>query len=69
MASNKEALKACLRILFAHPVYPAKPCAMASARTPIWIATEADRNATTFLLPDESERRQTKAIAAFYVCV
>jgi hypothetical protein len=50
--SNKEAVKAGLRILSAYPIDPAKPCRGFGENT-LWIITEADRSVTTFLLPDE----------------
>ena len=51
-ASNEEALKLGLRVLSAYPIDPAKPCKGFGANT-LWIITEADRSATTFLLPSE----------------
>ena len=51
-ASNNEALKEGLRVLSAYPIDPAKPCKGFGDNT-LWIITEADRSATTFLLPDE----------------
>jgi hypothetical protein len=50
--SNFQALFACLRILSAYPVDPAKPCKGFGENT-LWIITEGDRSATTFLLPRE----------------
>ncbi len=40
------------RILSAYPIDPAKPCEGFGAN-PLWIITERDRSATTFLLPGE----------------
>jgi len=40
------------RILSAYPIDPAKPCEGFGDNT-LWIITEADRNVTTFLLPEE----------------
>jgi len=51
-ASNNQALKAELRILSAYPIDASKPCRGFGENT-LWIITEADRSATTFLLPDE----------------
>jgi hypothetical protein len=45
-------LKGGSRILSAYPIDPAKPCKGFGDNT-LWIITEADRSATTFLLPDE----------------
>jgi hypothetical protein len=50
--SNFEALFARLRILSAYPLDPAKPSAGHGDNT-LWIITEADRSATTLLLPQE----------------
>lgn len=50
--SNEEALAEGLRILSAYPLDPGKPCAGFGENT-LWVITEADRSATTFLLPDE----------------
>jgi hypothetical protein len=50
--SNFEALRERLRILSAYPINPEKPCKGFGDNT-LWIITEADRSATTFLLPDE----------------
>jgi hypothetical protein len=50
--SNFEALRERLRILSAYPIDPAKPCKGWGDNT-LWIITEADRSATTFLLPSE----------------
>ena len=49
---NELALSEGLRILSAYPIDPAKPCEGFGGNT-LWIITEADRSATTFLLPDE----------------
>jgi hypothetical protein len=51
-ATNNEAVKAGLRILSAYPIDPAKPSKGFGPNT-LWIITEADRSATTFLLPSE----------------
>jgi hypothetical protein len=51
-ASNDAAVKNGLRILSAYPIDPAKPCKGFGENT-LWIITEADRSATTFLLPSE----------------
>jgi len=40
------------RLLSAYPIDPAKPSEGYGDNT-LWIITEADRSATTFLLPDE----------------
>ena len=50
--SNFAALFAGDRILSAYPLDPALPSAGFGDNT-LWIITEADRNVTTFLLPDE----------------
>jgi len=50
--ANFEALFIGGRILSAYPVDPEKPCKGFSENT-LWIITEGDRSATTFLLPDE----------------
>jgi len=51
-ARNDEALTEGSRILSAYPIDPAKPCKGFGANC-LWIITEADRSATTFLLPSE----------------
>jgi hypothetical protein len=51
-AANEEAIKTGLRILSAYAIDPAKPCKGFGDNT-LWIITEADRSATTFLLPSE----------------
>jgi hypothetical protein len=51
-ASNAEALREGFRILSAYPIDPSKPC-KGFGDNCLWIITEADRSATTFLLPDE----------------
>lgn len=51
-ASNTEAVSAGFRILSAYAIDPAKPCEGFGENT-LWIITEADRSATTFLLPEE----------------
>ena len=50
--ANEEALTHGERILSAYPIDPAQPCEGFGENT-LWIITEADRSATTFLLPDE----------------
>lgn len=50
--ANDAALSNGERILSAYPIDPAQPCEGFGANT-LWIITEADRSATTFLLPDE----------------
>ena len=49
---NELALSEGLRILSAYRIDPAKPCEGFGENT-LWIITEADRSATTLLLPDE----------------
>lgn len=51
-ATNDEAITLGNRILSAYPLDPAKPCKGWGDNT-LWIITEADRSATTFLLPSE----------------
>jgi hypothetical protein len=51
-ATNNEALTEGSRVLSAYPIDPAKPCKGFGDNT-LWIITEADRSATTFLLPSE----------------
>ena len=51
-ASNAEALREGFRVLSAYPIDPTKPC-KGFGDNCLWIITEADRSATTFLLPDE----------------
>ncbi|MBV8775041.1 MAG: type I restriction endonuclease subunit M [Deltaproteobacteria bacterium] len=51
-ATNTEAVSAGFRIMSAYPIDPGKPCKGFGENT-LWIITEADRSATTFLLPDE----------------
>ena len=51
-ATNDDALEHGGRILSAYPIDPAKPSKGWGDNT-LWIITEADRSATTFLLPDE----------------
>jgi hypothetical protein len=51
-ATNTEAVSAGFRILSAYPIDPGKPCKGFGENT-LWIITEADRSATTFLLPSE----------------
>ena len=50
--ANSAAILSGERILSAYPIDPAKPCEGFGAST-LWIITERDRSATTFLLPDE----------------
>ena len=50
--SNFAALFVGNRILSAYPIDPSQPCEGFGDNT-LWIITEADRSATTFLLPDE----------------
>jgi len=50
--ANDAALAHGDRILSAYPIDPAQPCEGFGENT-LWIITEADRSATTFLLPDE----------------
>jgi hypothetical protein len=49
---NDGALKHGTRILSAYPIDPSQPSAGFGDNT-IWVITEADRSATTLLLPDE----------------
>jgi hypothetical protein len=51
-AENDNALQCGNRILSAYPIDPALPCKGFGNNT-LWIITEADRSATTFLLPHE----------------
>ena len=51
-AANDEALLFGMRIISSYPIDPAKPCEGWGKNT-LWIITEADRSATTFLLPEE----------------
>jgi hypothetical protein len=50
--ANFDALFNGGRLLSAYPIDPAKPCKGFGENT-LWIITEADRSATTFLLPKE----------------
>jgi hypothetical protein len=50
--SNNHAIEDGGRILSAYPIDPAKPCKGFGDNT-LWIITEGDRSATTFLLPEE----------------
>lgn len=50
--ANEDALFQGECILSAYPIDPANPCAGFGKNT-LWIITEADRSATTLLLPDE----------------
>lgn len=50
--ANNDAVKFGNRILSAYPIDPDKPCKGYGDNT-VWIITEADRSATTFLLPSE----------------
>jgi len=51
-AANDEALLYGGRILSAYPIDAGKPCKGWGENT-LWVITEADRSATTFLLPEE----------------
>jgi len=51
-AANDRALDEGERLLSAYPIDPAKPAKGYGANV-FWIITEADRSATTYLLPDE----------------
>ena len=51
-ATNNEALTTGGRILSAYPLDASKPCKGFGENT-LWIITEADRGATTLLLPRE----------------
>jgi hypothetical protein len=50
--ANFDALTTGGRIMSAYPIDPEKPCKGFGANT-LWIITESDRSATTFLLPSE----------------
>ena len=50
--ANEDALSTGERILSAYPIDPAEPSEGFGVNT-LWIITEADRSATTFLLPHE----------------
>lgn len=50
--ANEGALSSGERILSAYPIDPAEPSEGFGVNT-LWIITEADRSATTFLLPQE----------------
>jgi hypothetical protein len=50
--ANFDALFSGERVLSAYPIDPARPCEGFGANT-LWIITERDRSATTFLLPSE----------------
>jgi hypothetical protein len=50
--SNFDALFSGGRILSSYPIDPAQPCKGFGDNT-LWIITEGDRSATTFLLPSE----------------
>jgi hypothetical protein len=50
--TNREAIRDGFRILSAYPIDPGKP-SKGYGENCIWIITEADRSATTFLLPSE----------------
>jgi hypothetical protein len=49
---NDLSVREGFRILSAYPIDPSKPCEGFGDNC-LWIITEADRSATTFLLPDE----------------
>jgi len=51
-ARNNEATLEGSRIISAYPIDPSKP-AQGHGVNAFWIITEADRSATTILLPDE----------------
>jgi hypothetical protein len=51
-AENELSLCEGFRILSAYPIDPAKPC-KGFGDNCLWIITEADRSATTLLLPSE----------------
>jgi len=51
-AENDKATHEGFRILSAYPIDPAQPC-KGHGDNCLWIITEADRSATTFLLPEE----------------
>ena len=51
-ATNDAALRDGTRLLSAYPIDPSKPSKGFGENT-LWIITEADRSATTFLLPEE----------------
>ena len=48
--ANEDALSSGERLLSAYPIDPAEPSEGFGVNT-LWIITEADRSATTFLLP------------------
>lgn len=50
--TNNKAVKIGERVLSAYPIDPALPCQGFGNNT-LWIITERDRSATTFLLPQE----------------
>ena len=50
--ANFAALFAEDRVLSAYPIDPAQPCHGFGENT-VWIITDGDRSATTFLLPEE----------------
>lgn len=51
-ATNDEALRAGFRVLSAYAIDPKRPC-KGYGDNCLWIITEADRSATTILLPEE----------------
>jgi hypothetical protein len=51
-ATNHEAVQNGDRLLSAYPLDEAKPCEGFGDNT-LWIITESDRSATTFLFPNE----------------
>lgn len=51
-ATNDDALEHGGRLLSAYPINEDQPCKGWGENT-LWVITEADRSATTFLLPDE----------------
>jgi hypothetical protein len=51
-ALNDKSVTGGARLMSAYPIDPGQPSAGFGENT-LWIITEADRSATTFLLPDE----------------
>ena len=51
-AENNLSTHEGFRIFSSYPIDPSKPC-KGHGENCLWIITEADRSATTFLLPDE----------------
>lgn len=50
--ANRYALRNGMRVMSVYAIDPTQPCAGFGDNT-IWVITEADRSATTFLLPEE----------------